>query len=713
MSDFVYDTTTPYADKSDLVPLGGGEDPLKHVVAADMNAIKAAAVDLRTAVKTGVYHGLANSSSAISSAGGLRLRSSGGQLQMSQNGGSYGRVRRFLNVEEFGADPTGVADSTTAIVAAFAAVETASAPAITGVLGATSKSVVYFPPGIYKLSDEIAIADDCLVLGEGAILRQTGATKAIFTGGGYGVGEIRGIKFRDGKIGFSHNNSSVANNVMTLVDCEFTGQTEACIETSATSGSSSIVVRSCYFYEGSVAGNVLRQRLGDCTFEDCWVAPSTAASTSAFVVGYGAAATATGAKLVLLNISGGPNDQNGYWVDVYGESNVFIKNLNADATGSGKPLLRWNGSLGRLVVEQTQASSTGVENMLFLGLPDFTHIGGPNGGPVGTGEGITLDPTIPTTDLRALGTSKIFICRGLDGGLPTSAIGLRPRTSSAAAVGLVTGIGSGHAPKLMPPRATDLITLILADDNTSAYTLSNTLANAGISGTTDDYGAAMTRVTASGSDGSVINAHTGALTGVPDGPYTAAVELRSIDHPALIKISLAGHESTHLIPAGPNAVKVSVRFEIGAHTATRTVSVTPYQMKNTQRVDIGAMHIYKGHVEVESLHSTAWGTAAPTTGRWLAGDRAPYFTPASGGVEGQVCTTAGYAGTAWTNTTAYALGDGFVTNDTGKYYQVITAGTSAGAGGPTGTGQNITDGTVHWRYLSATAAVFKAYGVVA
>jgi hypothetical protein len=58
--------------------------------------------------------------------------------------------------------------------------------------------------------------------------------------------------------------------------------------------------------------------------------------------------------------------------------------------------------------------------------------------------------------------------------------------------------------------------------------------------------------------------------------------------------------------------------------------------------------------------------------------------------------------TAWANTTAYVVGDR--RKNGGNIYQCITAGTSAGSGGPTGTDTDITDGTVHWTYLGAGAA---------
>ncbi len=63
---------------------------------------------------------------------------------------------------------------------------------------------------------------------------------------------------------------------------------------------------------------------------------------------------------------------------------------------------------------------------------------------------------------------------------------------------------------------------------------------------------------------------------------------------------------------------------------------------------------------------------------------------------------------AWTSGTDYNLGDRVYNLDgiTDRVYQVKTAGHSAGSGGPTGTGNDITDNTVHWFYLGdGTGAV--------
>lgn len=54
------------------------------------------------------------------------------------------------------------------------------------------------------------------------------------------------------------------------------------------------------------------------------------------------------------------------------------------------------------------------------------------------------------------------------------------------------------------------------------------------------------------------------------------------------------------------------------------------------------------------------------------------------------------AASAWQASTAYAL-NAYVTNG-GRVYQATTGGTSAGSGGPTGTGSGISDNTVVWAY---------------
>lgn len=61
------------------------------------------------------------------------------------------------------------------------------------------------------------------------------------------------------------------------------------------------------------------------------------------------------------------------------------------------------------------------------------------------------------------------------------------------------------------------------------------------------------------------------------------------------------------------------------------------------------------------------------------------------------------ASAAWIAATAYAIGD-LVTNDSGKLYVCVSAGTSAGSGGPTGTVSGIVDNGVTWDYAGVGGA---------
>ena len=57
---------------------------------------------------------------------------------------------------------------------------------------------------------------------------------------------------------------------------------------------------------------------------------------------------------------------------------------------------------------------------------------------------------------------------------------------------------------------------------------------------------------------------------------------------------------------------------------------------------------------------------------------------------------------AWAANTAVGT-DSICTNDTGKVYICMTAGTTAASGGPTGTGTGIADGTATWDYVGTTS----------
>jgi hypothetical protein len=70
---------------------------------------------------------------------------------------------------------------------------------------------------------------------------------------------------------------------------------------------------------------------------------------------------------------------------------------------------------------------------------------------------------------------------------------------------------------------------------------------------------------------------------------------------------------------------------------------------------------------------------------------------------GTPCHYQGLVSQAWQASTAYILNQHI--NNGGNVYRCATAGTSAGSGGPTGTGTGITDGTCTWDYVGVAELV--------
>lgn len=156
-----------------------------------------------------------------------------------------------------------------------------------------------------------------------------------------------------------------------------------------------------------------------------------------------------------------------------------------------------------------------------------------------------------------------------------------------------------------------------------------------------------------------------------------------------------------------------------AQTATRTVSVDDtvayilVAISGGSKCKSFSIATPPGTQVEEPLHvwttlrdrGQAMGTAAPATkGTYPLGFR--IANRATGATLGWRCTTAGTMAPAWAPSTAYVAGQ-LVKNDTNKIYVCVTAGTSAGSGGPTGTGTAIADGTAVWNYYDALA-VFTA-----
>jgi len=110
-----------------------------------------------------------------------------------------------------------------------------------------------------------------------------------------------------------------------------------------------------------------------------------------------------------------------------------------------------------------------------------------------------------------------------------------------------------------------------------------------------------------------------------------------------------------------------------------------------------------GTVREAATESTVTGTLTGDPATVVASGSVASVDPAGDMFETTAAATIA-ALTAWAINTVYVVGDR--RTNAARAYVCITAGTSAGAGGPTTTAADITDNTAHWRYMGeGTAAV--------
>jgi hypothetical protein len=141
----VYDGSALPTSKSDKTSVPGGQDPTKYLSAADWNLVRSFIQDLRDALNSGGEHYdlASNPSASVSAAAHARLRSNVGRLEVSEGAGVFrGLLLGYFNPVDYGADPTGAADSTAGFNACIAA-------------AIAAKGIVGVPQGFYKITDTI------------------------------------------------------------------------------------------------------------------------------------------------------------------------------------------------------------------------------------------------------------------------------------------------------------------------------------------------------------------------------------------------------------------------------------------------------------------------------------------------------------------------------------------------------------------------------
>lgn len=126
--------------------------------------------------------------------------------------------------------------------------------------------------------------------------------------------------------------------------------------------------------------------------------------------------------------------------------------------------------------------------------------------------------------------------------------------------------------------------------------------------------------------------------------------------------------------------------------------------KSATGAALDAIGALTGTQRLPEKKTTVTAVAFGTTTTLLSAGRGASVSGAAGSKFKSLADATLTAPAAWAAATLYTKG-ALVLNDTGKiYYATSKSGTSAGSGGPTGTGTAITDNTVTWCYVATVAA---------
>lgn len=155
---------------------------------------------------------------------------------------------------------------------------------------------------------------------------------------------------------------------------------------------------------------------------------------------------------------------------------------------------------------------------------------------------------------------------------------------------------------------------------------------------------------------------------------------------------------------------MTVQLSVAVRNARLDVIETTIGTSPTVEVRTGAMPANcaasaTGTVLATITNPSDWMNAASSGSKTLLGTWQDLLADASGlagyfrVIGGGNCHIQGLCSQAWAASTAYLLNQ--QVSNGGNVYRCTTAGTSAGSGGPTGTGSGITDGSAVWTYVGA------------
>jgi len=270
-----------------------------------------------------------------------------------------------INVKEFGAKGDGKTDDTKAIQHAF---DEASKTYLQPTIGhhyASPSSTVYFPKGVYLISDQITIPHVGEIRGEPyAALKQTNPDKDILVTNSAFRMIIEGLSFLGGRTQLNLSNPNLNTGKITISQCYFFYSTG--VSLIAGVESTTVVIEDCEFIAGLQAMYLNRSDM--VYVRDCWLGNPYAMKNKAVIENHAQ-------QLVMENIAGVPavNGINQRWIDNYGTNLTLRKFRFGGEEGGFTPVYNYTkprpiGIGTSILIEDSWICNVGdiVDGVIYL-----------------------------------------------------------------------------------------------------------------------------------------------------------------------------------------------------------------------------------------------------------------------------------------------------------------------------------------------------------
>jgi hypothetical protein len=569
-----------------------------------------------------------------------------------------------FDILRYGADPTGIDDSASAIRDCIKVANQAKQAGNSGIhsvqsVGSGTAPTVLFPSGVYKIGSSLTDAsnlegtDYVRYKGDGTVTL-VDATESVvcFDKIAWDV-SFEGIRFRGFDKQISIDTNNVNRAIFNIRDCWFIDPASNCIITTASGDSASTIlnIENCNFSTDQTAAVAFDVSVNRCNVKKCWIQTD---SDVTFIN-----RDHLNVEDCILVPSG--TNTGRYWVENRG-GHCNLTNSRFGQEGGGRVFVYHYTDLDstvpvnpvNLILQSVQGGTNG-ELVRFYGLPNIFRV-------------VNLMDDTPVTAADAIWVDSALTAQEIEDFAQYGTVDIDPRWGRVRVINNTTVAEMFTIKNLKNhpvPYTTNRIdeTLVLASGDTAFgdWGGSTTAVEAG---STNIYGATSDTFTANSDDDSVTHNDTDFLVrgDLAKAPHTHVQEITWTPASSLGQMELVvdvGNERyfTDLLPgthmysfpfvylngggAGDDTTLDNIQFQTGA------------RMMNGDFLEFGRWYLLDGIHFMDSINLQMIGNGAPSAIAGTTGSNQAYYpgdivwdlSPSASGTMGWVCTAEGDPGT--------------------------------------------------------------------